>query len=98
MCSVIGLVMMQLTKHVLEKKVQEQERQIQLQTSSRDNYLSKMVQLEEKCASLFKVAEDTKEHLDTLEANGECNYSYDNLHDLPTHVSEHVSLSKGHIG
>lgn len=65
--------MMQLTKHVLEKKVQEQERQIQLQTSSRDNYLSKMAQLEEKCASLFKVAEDTKEHLDTLEANGECN-------------------------
>lgn len=57
-------------KHILEKRVQEQERQIQLHFSSRDDYLSKMTQLEVKCSSLFKIAEDTSEHIERLEANG----------------------------
>lgn len=50
--------------------MQEQERQLQLQNSSRENYFNKMAQLEEKCSSLFKVAEETNEQIDKLKANG----------------------------
>lgn len=63
--------MLQLAKHVLEKSVREQERQLQLQSSSRDSYLTKMAQLEEKCSTLFKTAESATESITTLEANGE---------------------------
>jgi DNA repair exonuclease SbcCD ATPase subunit len=59
-----------LTKHILEKKIQEQERQIQRHFSSRDDYLSKMTELETKCSALFKIAEDTNEHIERLQANG----------------------------
>ena len=59
-----------LTKHNLEKKVQEQDRQLQLQNSSRENHLNKMSQLEEKCSSLFSLAEDVKEQIERLETNG----------------------------
>lgn len=48
----------------------EQDRQLQLQMSSRNDYLCKMAQLEEKCSSLFKIAEDTSEQIDKLETNG----------------------------
>ena len=50
--------------------MQEQDRQIQLYSSSKDDYLSKMVQLEEKFSSLFKISEDTTENIERLEANG----------------------------
>lgn len=59
-----------LTKHNLEKKVQEQDRQLQLQNSSRENHLNKMLQLEEKCSFLFSLAEDVKEQIERLEVNG----------------------------
>lgn len=63
-------ILCQLTKHVLEKKVQEQERQIQLQNSFRENYQTKMTQLEEKCSSLQKLADDTSEEVSSLDGSG----------------------------
>ena len=50
--------------------MQELERQLQLQNSSRDNHLNKMAQLEEKCSLLMSLAEQVKEQIARLEANG----------------------------
>ena len=60
----------QITKYNLEKKVLEQERQLQLQNSSREGHLDKMAQLEDKCSFLFSLAEEVKEQIERLENNG----------------------------
>ncbi len=54
----------------MEKKIQEQERQIQLQNTSRENYLDKIAQIEEKSSFLFKMAEEINEQIARLEING----------------------------
>ncbi len=66
----IHFVVMKLANHNLEKRVQELERQLQLQNSSRENHLSKMAKLEEKCGQLSSLAEQVKDQIERLEMNG----------------------------
>ena len=77
----------------------EQERQLQLQSSSRDNYLTKMTQLEEKCATLFKMAESASENVTILEANGNNIMGHLNKDILgPAILSlNRLSLFRGHV-
>lgn len=69
MCTVLTFFI-QLVKYNLEKKVTEQERQLHLQTSSRDSYLSQMNQLDHNCSTALRQAEDISEQMERLEANG----------------------------
>ena len=57
-------------RYNLEKKVQEQERQLHLQSSSRENYLSQVNQLEQNYISVSQQASEVNEHLERLQANG----------------------------
>ena len=57
-------------KYNLEKKVTEQERQLHLQSSSRDTYLSQMSELDHKCFTILKQAEDVSEQIEKLTTNG----------------------------
>ena len=61
---------MQLSRYNLEKKVQEQERQLHVQGSSRENYLTQVNQLEQNCLSVSKQASEVTEHMERLQANG----------------------------
>ncbi len=60
----------QLSRYNLEKKVQEQERQLHVQSSSRENYLTQVNQLEQNCLSVSKQASEVTEHVERLQANG----------------------------
>ncbi len=64
------LFLSQLVKYSLEKKVTEQKRQLQLQSSSRDGYLSQMNDLDEKFSAVLKQADFISEQMEKLEANG----------------------------
>lgn len=59
-----------MSRYNLEKKLQEQERQLHLQTSSRDNYLSQVNQLKQNCLSVSKQAAEATEYMERLHANG----------------------------
>ena len=48
----------------------EQKRQLQLQSSSRDGYLSQMNDLDEKFGAVLKQADFISEQMEKLEANG----------------------------
>ena len=47
------------------------ECQLQLQSSSRDSYLSQMSQLEQKCSTAFRQTSQVTEQMERLESNGE---------------------------
>lgn len=68
--TVINFKSFQLSRYNLEKKVQEQERQLHVQNSSRENYLTQVNQLEQNCLSVSKQASDVTEHMERLQANG----------------------------
>lgn len=61
---------LQLSRYNLEKKVQEQERQLHVQSSSRENYLTQVNQLEQNYLSVSKQASEVTEHVERLQANG----------------------------
>ena len=60
----------QLAHYNFEKKIQEQERQLQLHASSKENYLSQVSQLEQNCLMVSKEANEVIEQMERLEANG----------------------------
>ena len=60
----------QLAHYNFEKKIQEQERQLQLHASSKENYLSQVSQLEQNCLTVSKEANEVIEQMERLEANG----------------------------
>ena len=68
----------QLAHYNFEKKIQEQERQLQLHASSKENYLSQVNQLEQNCLSVSKEANEVIEHMERLEANGIVVYQFCN--------------------
>jgi len=64
-------------RYDLEKKVAGQQKQLGVLASSRDSHLSHYNQLQHQCNTVMKQAEDVKDQIDTLEANGETYlYSY----------------------
>ena len=65
------LQLLQLGRYNLEKKVQEQERQLHVQNSSRENYLTQVNQLEQNCLSVSKQASEVIDHVERLQANGD---------------------------
>ena len=69
-CAYSVTFFIQLVKYNLEKKVTEQERQLHLQTSSRDSYLSQVNQLDQNCSTALRQADDISEQMERLEANG----------------------------
>lgn len=74
------LLFLQMSRYNLEKKVQEQERQLHLQGSSRENYLSQVNQLEQNCLSVSRQANEVTEHMERLEANGRTSTCMDGHH------------------
>lgn len=50
--------------------MQEQERQLHVQNSSRENYLTQVNQLEQNCLSVSKQASEVIDHVERLQANG----------------------------
>ncbi len=60
----------QLVKYSLEKKVTEQGRQLQLQSTSRGGYLSQMNDLDQKLSEVLNHADVISEQMEKVETNG----------------------------
>eukprot|EP00731_Ephydatia_muelleri_P011071 Em0005g1657a len=58
-----------MTKYTLSKQAQEQERQLQLQCTSRETYVTLVNHLEEKCVQVTQRVTEVSEQIEKVEAN-----------------------------